>query len=122
MKFVLRRTSHSTYQYGIGSYQKIYNHVLPYTAMYCHVLPCTAKRTYLYVLIRTVGHLSIPVRTGMYQSRYVLQCHAKIYQKYVPVLTTQEYKTVQGGTYRYIPVSIAIHQVYRIPDGRVTSS
>jgi hypothetical protein len=53
MKFVLRRTS--TYQHGI-----------------CHVLPRTAKSTYekstyLYVLIRTLGHLSVPVRIGMYR-------------------------------------------------------
>jgi hypothetical protein len=89
----------------------MYNHVLPCTAMYCHVLPCTAKSTYLYVLIRTFGHLSISIRTGTY--RNVQPC------KNSPNVRTSTYTMrVQGGTRRYIPVSTGTYHQPAVQDTR----
>ncbi len=77
--------------------------------MYCHLLRKVHTRTYWYVLLVICLYQYVQVCTGMY-------CNAKIYQKYIPVHTPQEYKSVHTGTYQYVLVHTAIHQVYRIPD------
>jgi hypothetical protein len=66
--------------------------------MYRHVPPYTVIDTEKYVLVRTFGNLSIPVRTGTHQ--YVPAC--TIFQRYVPVCTIEEYVQVHAGTYRYV--------------------
>ena len=73
-------------------------------------------RTYMYVRVRTFGHLPVLVRTGIY--RPVPSCD--IFQ----VVRTGTYDSiVQVGTYRYVPVRTDINQVYRIPDeGNIRTS
>jgi hypothetical protein len=102
------------------AHQKMYNHVLPCTAMYCHEqLPCTAmysQSTYSVVLVRTFGHLSVPVRTGMHL--YEMSCE-NLPKVHIGTYTTR----VQGGTYWYILVCTVMPGMYhhtpvhRIPDG-----
>ncbi len=61
------------------------------------VLPYTPKRTYLYVLVHTFGHLSVPVHTGMYW--YVLPCEN------LPKVRSSTYTIrVHCSKRRYIPV------------------
>ena len=94
----------------------MYRHVLPYTVieLYCHVPPYTAidrKSTYWYVLL-IIWRIS--VHTSMY--RYVPN-----FAKHKSVHTALYYRRVHGGTYRYVPVYTAINQVYRIPDGTIST-
>ncbi len=104
MTFVLRRTS--TYQHGISTYEKKYNHVLPCTAMYCHVLPCTAIYCQKYVLVRTRTYFCSFVCISPY--RYVPVCTAmrkftNSTYRYMHHKSTWRYKAEHTSTYRYVP-------------------
>ncbi len=128
-----RRAMTQTYQFVTAWIQYVPENVQSCTAMYCHVLPCTAKSTYSYVFvrIRTYSYVFLVICLPLYQFVLVctgMYCHAKIYQKYKPVHTPQEYKAVYTGTYpgagpgtyRYQAGTYShhtiVHQLYKIPD------
>ncbi len=116
MKLVLTGRRTSTYQHGISTYEKMFNHhVLPCTSISCLVLTCTALYCQKYVLVRTCTYVLV---ICLYQ--YVPLCTAM--RKFPKVCTSMYYRRVHTGTYRYrdVHVCTATNLVYRIPDGHMT--